>query len=129
MRLSSLQQRPDSSDASGSQDSSVKAGNFRRRSRFASTNSSPNGGGVLKRRFNNASSKGNTGGKADHVVQRRVADNGAVSPRSHFNSTQSGRARPRSEGHSYEPRSAGFGGFGSGVLGMVLGFGGGFGGH
>ena len=27
------------------------------------------------------------------------------------------------------PRSAGFGGFGSGVLGLVLGFGGGFGGH
>jgi hypothetical protein len=127
--LSSLQRRPDSSGMHGSQDSSVKAGNFKRRSRFASVNSSANGGSILKRRFNKASSKGNTGGKADRVVQRRVADNGAISPRSRFNSTQSGRARPQSQGSSAEPRSAGFGGFGSGVLGLVLGFGGGFGHH
>jgi hypothetical protein len=125
--LSSLQQRSDSSGVNGSQDSSVKAGNFRRRSRIASVNRNPDGGGILKRRFSNASSKGNTGGKADRVIQRRMADNGGISPRSHFNST--GRGRPQSEGRSPEPRSAGFGGFGSGVLGLVLGFGGGFGGH
>jgi len=127
--LSALQQRSDNSDMNGSQDSSIKAGHFKRRSRFASVNRSSNGGSPLKRRFNNASSKGNTAGKADRVVQRRVADNGAISPRSRFNSTQSGRAAPRSEGGSPEPRSAGFGGFGSGVLGLVLGFGGGFGRH
>jgi hypothetical protein len=122
--LRALQQRSDNSGVNGSQDSSVKARYFKRRSRFASVNSSPNGGSILKRRFNNASSKGNTGGKADRVVQRRVADNGAISHRS-----QSGRARPQSYGSSPEPRSAGFGGFGNGVLGLVLGFGGGFGGH
>jgi len=127
--LGSFPRRPDSSDVDGSQSSSVKTGHFKGRSRFASVNSSPNGGSPLKRRFYNASSKGNTGGKADRPVQRRVADNSAMSTRSHFNSTQSGRARPRSEGSYHEPRSAGFGGFGSGVLGLVLGFGGGFGGH
>ena len=130
--LRSLQQRPDNSGVDGSEGSSVKAGNFfKRRSKIASVNRNPNGGSILKRRFNNASSKGNTGGKADRVVQRRVADNGAISPRSHFNSTQSGRARPHSQGlhGSPEPRFAGFGGFGSGVLGLVLGFGGGFGRH
>jgi hypothetical protein len=127
--LSALQQRSNNSDVNGNQDSSVKVSHFKRRSRFASVNSSPNGGSVLKRRFNNANAKGNTGGKADRVFQRRMADNGAISPHSRYHPTQSGRGRPQSYGGSPEPRSAGFGGFGSGVLGMVLGFGGGFGGR
>jgi hypothetical protein len=119
--LSSLQERPDSSGVNGSQ-GSAKAGHFKRRSSIASVNRNPSGVSILKRRFSNTSSKGNAGGKAGSVVQRRVADNGAISPRS-------GRARQQSQGSSHEPRSAGFGGFGSGVLGLVLGFGGGYGGH
>jgi hypothetical protein len=60
-----------------------------------------------------------------------VADNGAINSGSRFDPAQSGRARSQSQGlrSSPEPRSAGFGGFGSGVLGLVLGFGGGFGPH
>ncbi len=126
--LSSLQQRPDSSGVNENQ-GSVRASHFKRRSRIASVNRNPSGVSILKRRFSNASSKGNTGGKADSVVHRRVADNGAIGPRSRFNSNQSGRVRSQSQGSSHEPRSPGFGGFGSGVLGLVLGFGGGFGGH
>jgi hypothetical protein len=128
--LSYPQQLPGSSGVNGNQSSSAKAENFRGRSKIASVNRNPDGGS-MKRHFNNASSKGNTGGKADSVVKRRVADNGAINPRSRFNPAQSGRARPQSQGlrGSPEPRSAGFGDFGSGVLGLVLGFGGGFGRH
>jgi hypothetical protein len=129
--LGSLQQRPDSSGVNGSQSSSAIAGNFKGHSKIASVNRNPNGGGAMMRRFNKASSKENISGKADSLVHRRVADNGVINPRSRSNPAQSGRARWQSQGlrSSPEPRSAGFGDFGSGVLGLVLGFGGGFGRH
>ena len=129
--LGSPRQRPDSPGVNASQSSSAKVSNFRVHSKIASVNRNPNGGGAMMRRFSNASSKGNTSGKPDRVVRRRVADNGAINSGSRFDPAQSGRARPQSQGlrSSPEPRSAGFGNFGSGVLGLVLGFGGGFGHH